>query len=111
MPLLFGPLNSRYTYTGSLCPHNDLAYESKALTLGDALRDYEVKFNVSISPCTAPLPGETEVKYFLFKENFSDCFSYVDIHVFRGELEICPKYDMSFNLESTDLVEMGQLIC
>jgi len=41
MPLLFGPKNSRYTYTGSLCPHNDLAFESKAKTLSEAISDYE----------------------------------------------------------------------
>ena len=49
MILIFGSHNSRYTYTGSLCPHNDLAYEIEASQIKDAIRLYEEKFNVKIT--------------------------------------------------------------
>jgi hypothetical protein len=111
MPLLFGPKNSRYTYTGSLCPHNDLAFESKAKTLNEAISDYEAKFNVSITPYQKPLPGETEVKYFHFKDNDTNSSSAVDIHIIRESTNICTKQNLSFPLLETDLVEMGELIC
>ncbi len=111
MPLLFGPLNSRYTYTGSPCPHTDLALKSDAKTLGEAIREYERHFNVEVRPCSAPLPGQSEVKYFTLTEAKNQFVHYVDIHVLRGEEEICTKQDLSFQLESSDLVEMGELVC
>lgn len=111
MPLLFGPKNSRYTYTGTPCPHNDLALKSNARTLGEAIRDYEKHFSLKIKACDEPLPGESEVKYFLVTDAETGLFHYVDIHVFRGEAEICPKQDTAFMLEPGDLVEMGELIC
>jgi hypothetical protein len=111
MPLLFGPKNSRYAYTGKPCPHNDLALESNAVDLGEAIREYELQFDVTVRPCAEPLPGETQVKYFSFEENGTGTSTYVDIHVFRDGVEICPLHDMLFKLLSTDLVEMGELIC
>jgi hypothetical protein len=111
MPLIFGPRNSRYAYTGSLCPHNDLALESNAITLGEAIADYEKKFDVRIKACIEPLPGTTEVKYFLMTDIDSTLLHYVDIHVLRGESEICPKQNILFALEPNDLVEMGELVC
>ncbi len=111
MPLLFGPKNSRYAYTGSLCPHNDLALQSNAKSLGEAIQHYEAHFNVSVKPCVDPLPGESEVKYFVVADCDLEVVHYVDIHVFRGAKEICPGQDTTFDLESDDLVEMGELIC
>lgn len=111
MPLIFGPKNSRYAYTGSPCPHNDLAYPSQAKTLDEALRDYEGRFNVELKPCLEPLPGESDVKYFALTDRETGIWHYVDIHVFRGETEICPKQDLSFILWPDDLVEIGELIC
>jgi hypothetical protein len=35
----------------------------------------------------------------------------VDVHVFRDGLEICPKHDLGFALQPSDLVELGSLIC
>lgn len=111
MPLLFGPKNSRYTYTGTPCPHSDLALKSGAKTLGEAIRDYEDRFNVRVRPCEEPLPGQSEVKYFVVSEVEGDLSHYVDIHVFRGDRQICPKQDLSFILQVDDLVEMGELVC
>ena len=111
MPLLFGPKNSRYAYTGSACPHNDLALPSDATTLGEAIREYELAFNVLVAPCLEPLPGESEVKYFTVTERETKTQYIVDIHVFRGESEICPRQDTSFVLNDGDLVELGELIC
>jgi hypothetical protein len=111
MPLISGPKNSRYAYTGSPCPHNDLALRSSARTLGEAIQHYESKFGVAIRPCTKPLPGESEVKYFEVSEAGAGITWLVDIHVVRGSAEICPKQDLSFPLLESDLVEMGELAC
>ena len=111
MPLLFGPKNSRYTYTGTPCPHNDLALKSDAKTLGDAIQHYETYFNVRVRPCLEPLPGQREVKYFVVTDVRSEVIWYVDIHVFRHKEEICPKQNVTFRLEVDDLVEMGELVC
>lgn len=111
MPLLFGPKNSRYTDTGSTCPHNDLALHTEAKTLGEAIRDYENAFDVVVTPCLEPLPGQAEVKYFTVIDRDTEIMNVVDIHIFRGESEICPKQDTSFILHTDDLVEMGELIC
>jgi len=111
MPLLCGPKNSRYSYTGTPCPHTDLALASTALTLGQALRDYELHFCVTVRPCDEPLPGDPELKYFRVTEEDGSESWLVDVHVFREGLEICPKQDLGFALQPSDLVELGSLIC
>jgi hypothetical protein len=112
MPTIFGPVNSRYAYTGSPCPHNDLAFESTAETLGEALKAYQIHFDVSVYPCTTPIdPCDTELKYFVFTDNKTSISTYVDIHVHRGNLEICTKQNLDFKLLSNDMVELGEPIC
>lgn len=113
MPLIFGPNNSRYAYTGSPCPHIDLAFESTAETLGAAIRDYEVHFDVSIIPYSKRLdPNDADVaKYFVCTQNKTETQTLVDIHIFRGEEEICPKQNIGFKLFPNDIVELGELIC
>ena len=111
MPLIFGPKNSRYSYTRSPCPHNDLALRSTARTLGEAIQHYEAEFDVAIRPCVEPLPGESQVKYYDVAEVDTGTNWLVDIHVQRGSEEICPKQELSFLLLESDLVEMGVLVC
>lgn len=113
MPLICGPKNSRYTFTGSPCPHLDLAYEISAKTLSEAIFAYESRFDVRILPyfgmneCTQ----NDEPKYFEFIEIASGRMQLVDIHVHRQGIEICPKQDLTFRLLQDDLVEIGELIC
>ncbi|KMW44486.1 hypothetical protein PQH03_15920 [Ralstonia insidiosa] len=113
MPLVFGPKNSRYTYTGSPCPHSDLAFHSDAETLNAALREYEAHFGVTIVPHVDAKDAIEKFgeKYFLHTDNASGVSQLVDIHVIRGGEELCIKQDVSFALKATDLVEMGDLIC
>ncbi len=113
MPLLCGPLNSRFTFTGSLCPHLDLAIQSNAQTLGEALSDYERHFKIKIKPMLEPLDGDpaNAGKYFQFWGDGAANWTAVDIHILRGTEEICPKQDLSFALHPTDVVDIGELIC
>lgn len=113
MPFLCGPKNSRYTYTGTLCPHLDLALESSARTLGAAIQEYEAHFNVKITRMIKPLGGlpENSGKFFEFKDLSNGEWVAVDIHIFRGHAEICPKQDLTFLLLADDIVEFGELIC
>jgi len=112
MITIFGPKNSRYAYTGTPCPHTDLAFVSNAETLGDAIQSYEQRFDVTIMP-NVSLPGVSDDggKYFMHTDNSTAVSVLVDIHIFRGTEEICPKQDMSFKLLQDDMVELGDLIC
>ena len=113
MPLVFGPKNSRYAYTGSPCPHTDLALKVDALTLGDAIAHYESHFSVRISPHIDTEDAEEKFgdKYFRYIDEFSGENMLVDIHVVRGDAELCPKQNLEFALENADMVELGPLLC
>jgi hypothetical protein len=112
MATIFGPNNSRYTYTGTPCPHTDLAFSANVKTLGDAIKAYEEHFDVTIVPSTSyPDPTNGEMKYFDFMDNKTGTSMLVDIHVIRGGDEICPKQNINFVLSENDMVELGQLAC
>ncbi|MCR8958547.1 hypothetical protein M0765_012670 [Variovorax sp. S2] len=113
MQLIFGPSNSRYSFTGSPVPHKDLAYKLDVATLGQAIAAYEARFNVTITPFAGdPLdPYLAEPKYFKFKENDADAGCLVDIHVYRQGVEICLKQDLDFCLFEGDIIELGPLVC
>ena len=106
MPLLCGPKNSRYTYTGSACPHTDLALQVDAETLGDALVQYERHFDVRISAHVDAEDAEEKHgdKYFRYVAEKSGENMLVDIHVFRGDAELCPKQNLNFPLEVREMV-------
>jgi hypothetical protein len=91
----------------------DLALRSEAATLGQAIAEYEGHFNVKVTPMTKPLYGiaENVGKYFDCREPKTGMQWIVDIHVFRGGEELCPKQDLQFHLLAEDIVEMGELIC
>lgn len=113
MPLLCGPKNSRYAYTGNLCPHTDLALKVDALTLGDAIAQYETHFGVRISAHIDAEDAEEKFgdKYFRYVDEAGGENKLVDIHVFRGSAELCPKQNLEFALENADIVELGPLLC
>lgn len=106
-------MNSRFTYTGSRCPHLDLAVSSTATTLGAAIRDYETHFHAKITKCQDPdiAGAEAASKYFDYVDLKTRQMQLIDIHVLRGDQEICPKRDLDFSLEPDDIVEFGELIC
>lgn len=109
MPLIFGPLNSRYTYTGSPCPHSDLAFEISDGTLGDALRSYEIRFSVLIVPGTLPLAGSPGLKCF-FVGKAEALEGVVEVVVSRGSTDFRPGHDTAFELEASDIVELQELL-
>ncbi len=113
MPFLCGPKNSRFTYTGSLCPHLDLALRSTARSLGEAILEYEAHFNTKIEPLAEPFEGNPENvgKYFHMIDLDDSANWIVDIHIFSKNSEICVKQDLDFTLEPDDIVELGELIC
>jgi hypothetical protein len=114
MPLLCGPCNSRFTYTGSKCPHLGLAIQSDARTVAEALEHYERHFSVKIAPMVDPLHGleENRGKYFQFWQTLdSDEWRAVDVHIIREGLSICTKHELHLQPRSEDIVEIGELIC
>ncbi len=113
MPLLCGPKNSRFTFTGSRCPHLDLAVESAAKTLDEALRDYERRFNVRVTPCQAPKARDADgsLRYFDFLDLNTKSLQWVDVHVIRDGVALCAKQDLMFALQPDDIVELGELLC
>ena len=77
----------------------------EAATLGEAIAAAAAILRVRIVPHDPPkwfrlsgVPGRE--KYML-----------VDIHVFRGNENICPKQDLTFPLLDSDVVGIGALAC
>jgi len=96
-------------------PHDEPPFLVDAQTLGDALSAYEERFSVDIKPYDGsidhfPLEAGTPPKYFFYVQADGDQFV-VDIHVTRGNEELCPKQDLVFALLADDLIEIGGLIC
>ncbi|MPV64337.1 hypothetical protein [Burkholderia sp. BE17] len=74
---------------------------------------YEIHFGVRI---TAHIDAQDAAekfgdKYFHYIDEASGEDKLVDIHVFRGSAELCPKQNLDFALESGDIVELGPLLC
>lgn len=109
---VFGPCNPRVIFSGSnLDPKPGNPFCANAGKLKDALRAYEAHFAVTIEPCLTLLSGQSEHKYFNVKSPLPKQNGLVDIHVFRGKDEICPRQDLGFALEEGDVIEMGSLAC
>lgn len=111
MPYLCGPKNSRFTFTGTLCPHLDLALESKARSLGAAILEYERHFNVNVTPMLMAFDGNPGNcgKYFEFKDLSDNRWFVVSIRVIRNDVEIDPNQDLAFPLRDSDIVEICEL--
>jgi hypothetical protein len=76
-----------------------------AATIGEAFDAYEKATGAFVVPHDPP-------KYFRYfkSRDASDCVL-VDVHVLRGELEICIKQDLNFLLRPDDKIEIGCLGC
>jgi hypothetical protein len=113
MPFISGPKNSRMTFTGTPCPHIDLAFHTDELHLAAAIREYEKAFNVMIVPHVDNPDAKVKYgeKYFQHIDNEGVYSVLIDLHVIRDGKEICPKQNLDFALLPTDLVELGALAC
>lgn len=78
----------------------------EAKTLGEAVTVAANYFGVRIVPHDPP-------KWFRIYGSPSSTAEYmlVDIHVYRGQQNICPKQDLSFPLLESDIVSIGVLAC
>jgi hypothetical protein len=109
---MFGPCNPRHVYGGpdlQRLPENPFCISANHLA--EALKAYETHFSVTIEPWRELLPGQTDYKYFNVVSPKPRESGLVDIHVFRGEEEICPRQNIDFVLVEGDIVEMGTLAC
>ncbi|WP_412024628.1 hypothetical protein [Burkholderia cepacia] len=90
-----------------------MALKVDALTLGDAIAQYESRFSVRISPHVDAEDADEKFgdKYFRYVDALSGVNQLVDIHVIRGDAELCPKQNLTFALEDADMVELGPLLC
>lgn len=111
MPLVSGPHNSMFTLVNGDMEPIVPPLETIAKTLGEAIQCYETEFNISVQPCTEPLPGQSEIKYFNILGANGELIWVVDIHVMRGSIEICPKQDLAFPLLNDDHIRLGTLAC
>ena len=86
----------------------------QADTLGLALKVYTRYFKSTLAPYDGPLPKgwnekNNQRKYFL--HTASDYKTQIlDIHIMRGEDEICPKQDLDFALQYGDIVHVGVIL-
>ncbi|MBX9722121.1 MAG: hypothetical protein K2X81_12045, partial [Candidatus Obscuribacterales bacterium] len=101
------------SYTGTKCPHTDLALKVDVNILSAALVVYENHFHVSLSPAPSDHPAIQggDPKYFIHTDHKSGDSQLVDIHIFRGGKEICVKQDLNFELHTNDIIEIGELVC
>jgi hypothetical protein len=113
MPLICGPKNSMMTFTGSPCPHTELAFKTSELHLADAIREYEKVFYVSIEPFigTSCDQHEPHDKYFLHTNLENGESVLVDLHIIRNNEQICTKHNLDIQLTPEDIVNLGELIC
>jgi hypothetical protein len=95
----------------------DNFFYCEARTLGEALEAYCAKFDSEIQPYDGSVSNlpleEGEKKYFFYLDPNSRFQKLlVDIHVIRDEtIDICPKQNLDFKLESGDKVSIGMLVC
>ena len=73
-------------------------------TLGQFLENLFADTGVRVVPHDPP-------KYFRYFSAGSADFVLVDVHIRRGDVELCPKQDLAFALLPGDLVEAGVLLC
>ncbi len=120
MPKLYGPKNMQFYMNPNADgtgwePTSGNPVLTDAKTLGEAIAAYEKAFSAIITPYDGSLPGipfapGEAPKYFLLE--YSDGMTrLVDIHIYRDESEICPKQDLSFPLEASDVLNFGPLTC
>jgi hypothetical protein len=96
-------------------PRPEPPFEAEGAVLKDALRVYERAFGAVLTRYDGSLPhvplrhGEPP-RYFFYKRKDGD-IQLVDIHIQRGQEEICPRQDTEFPLRDGDVIQIGELIC
>lgn len=121
MPKLFGPTNPQFTQGRNV---DDTGWvrvtgkpvTTKAETLGEAIKAYELAFSVKVTPYdgsypTVPFSVEEEPKYFVIRAPNNDQATLVDIHILRNGATLCPKQKLDYRLEFDDVLDFGPLIC
>ena len=112
MPKVIGPdtpLDVRSGIQSSL--------EVDAQTLGAALEAYQRAFAAVLAPYDGsvpdlPLPSGEPPKWFFYSDASGKRSMWlVDIHVERGDVVICPKQNLAFELKAGDVVRIGPVTC
>jgi hypothetical protein len=86
------------SYEPSELPGAEIAGE----TLGQLLDSLFAQTGIRVVPNDPP-------KCFRYYPVGSDDFYAIDVHISRGDKEICPKQDLAFPLMAGDAVEAGSL--
>jgi len=91
---------------------------SHAKTVKQALDIYSKALQVDVKPYDGSFPDrpldKDNLKYFICEYNRGDQGPYidlVDIHVQRGDEEICIKQNLDFELRDGDIVDLGAMAC
>jgi hypothetical protein len=105
--------------TGELVvvPHRGLDV-SQTKTVGQAIEIFTKKFEVEVKPYDGsfedmPLDKDN-LKYFFCEyesDRFGTCKQLADIHVQRGDEDICIKQNLDFELLDGDIVRVQELAC
>jgi len=105
MAVIVGPKNERFVDELNQ-PHPERPFEVKSRVLGLALSEYEAHFNVRLTTDSG-----FDGQYFSYHDLEAGVTELVDIHLYRGDQEICLKQNLDVVLEPNDLIRIGQLIC
>ena len=103
---IFGPCNRRFTLAienGQARKIEGTPYISSASSFGEAIVDYCNAYKIEIKPCDA-FGG----KYFTVTTSGHRFEGAIyDPHIFRGDEQICPKQDCSFQFADNDVLDLG----
>lgn len=110
--LVCGPKNSRYTYTGTRCPHTDLAIEVNAETVREAVAAYEAMFacKVTAAPDDLPVLRGHEGLYCIHIDVASGESVLVAVHVVRGDETIEVRQNFDIAVRPDDILDIVQLV-
>ena len=119
---LYGPKVPRYSFgkdekTGKMVSFELDGFNVNAKTLGEALKLYEEKYNIKITPYESQiaeiqLDPNDEPKYFWFEDvEFPERSCVVDVHILRFDDDMCVKQKLNFPLNNGDIISIGPLSC
>lgn len=112
MIFICGPNNSRYSYTGTRCPHLDLAINSTATTVAEAITEYQQHFGVNVTPMIESFDGQPESagRYWLHTDPQTQRSQAVRICIVRAGDNLSVMHDIDVTLQADDIVELQELI-
>ncbi|MBL8546613.1 MAG: hypothetical protein JNL81_09110 [Hyphomonadaceae bacterium] len=113
MVKVFGPDTS---FAKSAFDADEIPFEVDAATLGEALDAYSRNYGVAFATYDGSWPtlpfDPSDPKWFFYRSKRPKWEEVVvDVHIERGDEEICPRQNLAFPLRVNDEIHIGPLAC